>query len=495
MAFLRDILVDAPARDIPDADAFREQEGEGFRAVTWCQFKSDVYALGDALLDMGVYGNVCLLGRDCYAMVLAHVTITGGVGVAVTFDKNLAFSPISVKAQLKRLSSTTLMYTASHAVQALAAAELAGASVRAICIDTLLETIRRAPLNTYEYQRRRVDDDMVVAIFLTSGTTGGEKAVKLTQRNIDVGTYGSMQTVRENQNEIVLSVLPLNHVYSNISGIYGQIRYRATICFPENLRRLPDALNLFKPTLIFLVPQILASFHKLITIHSAEPLSFLGGSLYRIVCGGAPCPSRLISAFADWGVSIYEGYGITECSSVISANWEGAHKIGSVGRPLCVNEVRITDGEICVKGDNVFTGYYDQPEETRRALIDGWFHTGDIGELDDDGFLYVTGRIKNLIILDNGENVSPEELENLIEPLSLVEECVVSEMDGQIAAEIYINPAADSTEARNEVEEQLRAINQNLPVYKQITRARFRAEPFPKTASQKIIRNAYERSQ
>ena len=224
-----------------------------------------------------------------------------------------------------------------------------------------------------------------------------------------------------------------------------------------------------------------------------------------LVGGGAYIEPELIREFAVWGINIVQGYGITECSPIVSCNTDRYKKLESVGKVFPGCEAKIIDGEIWVKGAIVMREYYHDPEATAEVFSDEWFRTGDLGRIDEDGFLYLTGRKKNLIILANGENVSPEELERKLSQIPGVEEVLVSDMGGVIGAEIYAgdnnlrawnleNPSGDLQEEqkqiRHRIEEEIKKLNLTLPAYQRIAKVVFRNTEFEKTATKKIKRES-----
>ena len=218
-----------------------------------------------------------------------------------------------------------------------------------------------------------------------------------------------------------------------------------------------------------------------------EVLASFGGNLEYIICGGAPLDARYVKEFRSFGIEILNGYGTTECSPVAAVNRNHYHKDGTVGLPLPDSEVRIAeDGEVLIRGDHVMLGYYHDEESTKAVLRDGWYATGDLGGLDEDGFLTLYGRKKNLIVLSNGENVSPEELEERLYRIDGIEEVLVSGEDGVIAAEIYASPQTE--EVKKEIDIAVSSLNRTLPAYKRIVRLRFRDTPFEKTTTRKIKR-------
>ena len=210
-------------------------------------------------------------------------------------------------------------------------------------------------------------------------------------------------------------------------------------------------------------------------------LEKFGGELSFVISGGAAINQKYIDGMEAIGIQVLNGYGITECGPVVAVNHVYASRQGSVGFPMDCNQVRIEDGEIWVRGANVMLGYYQNEAATKEAMEDGWFKTGDLGYLDQEGFLYITGRKKNLIILSNGKNVSPEELEDKIAELPHVLEAVVYAEDGAITAEVY-------TEEQKDVRETILALNRELPAYKHIQRVKFRNREFDKTTTKKIKR-------
>jgi long-chain acyl-CoA synthetase len=230
-------------------------------------------------------------------------------------------------------------------------------------------------------------------------------------------------------------------------------------------------------------------------------LDAFGGRLELLVSGAAPLDASMIAKFNNFGISIIEGYGITECSPGVSFNRNKYWKAGSVGLPVPGTEIKTIEhndeghGEICVKGPHVMNGYYKRPDITATVLSpDGWFRTGDIGYIDEDGFLYITGRKKNLIILANGKNIHPEELEDKIIRYDEVQEVIVSEMGKNIGAEIYPNfefdgfSGLEKKKIHRRIERIIKEINKDMPVYKRIKDIVFRDEEFEKTTTKKIKR-------
>jgi len=356
------------------------------------------------------------------------------------------------------------------------------------------------------------DESAVCAIIYTSGTTGDPKGVMLTQKNLMADAIGAANNVFVSGPALL--TLPLHHTFAFTASIIASLIYGVSICISRNLRTFQKDMEQYSPQYMFVVPLYVETLYKGIWKAAREQkkdsllrtlirisnllrklgldlrrkmfrtvLEQFGGKLDLIICGGAFLEQRYIDGMEDIGIQVLNGYGITECSPVVAVNRNRWSKPGSIGLPLPCCEVQIQDGEICVKGDLVMAGYYQDEATTGSAIQDGWFHTGDLGYVDEDGFLFITGRKKNLIILNNGKNVSAEELEAQILQIAGVEEVIVYGEDGHITAEIF-------SETPDGIREKIMALNQKLPPYKRIQRIKFRETPFEKTTTQKIKRKS-----
>lgn len=344
-----------------------------------------------------------------------------------------------------------------------------------------------------------ITPDMLAAIVYTSGTTGKSKGVMLSHGNYIDNTF-----CRDNESEqedVLLTVLPIHHVYCFTCDILLSLRYGNTICVNDSMLRIGVNLKLFKPTVILLVPMIAETIYKQIRAAAAAkpeiPMKTIadtvfGGRLKGIYSGGAYLAPELIEAYASFGIPIAQGYGMTECSPRISSISFSDGSFGDVGIIVNGCQVRIEEGEIVVKSPSVMQGYYKDPEATAEVLTeDGWLHTGDLGYVENNR-IYITGRKKNLIILSNGENVSPEEVENKFAGKDIITEVLVYAEDGVITAEIYPNQDYCAGMSREEIAAELTAlikkINTTLTSSKTIRRIRIRDVEFDKTTSKKIKR-------
>ena len=344
-----------------------------------------------------------------------------------------------------------------------------------------------------------IDSEKMSSILFTSGTTGRSKGVMLSQQSLmDNATCMDMG---EPVGTVSLSVLPIHHAYCFTCDILACLCAGATICFNDSIMRLVKNLNIFNPHIILLVPMIIQTISyqlsELSAQHPEVPKAMLakkvfGTSLHTIYSGGAYLNPALIDEFAQYGIELIQGYGMTEFSPRIAANVRGYVKKESVGVVSPGAEVKIEDGEILVKGKSRMIGYYKDEEETSKALSGEWLRTGDLGYIDEDNYLFITGRKKNLIILANGEKVSPEELENKYNGWLLAKELMVYSEDGKIIAEMFPNEDFVKLKGITNVEEvfakKTDEINAELPLYKRIVKTIVRSSEFDKTASGKIKR-------
>ncbi|MCR4907918.1 MAG: AMP-binding protein [Lachnospiraceae bacterium] len=350
-------------------------------------------------------------------------------------------------------------------------------------------------------------EDLAMILF-TSGTTGRGKGVMLTNSNL-AGNVLGQNPVDDPEPVVSLLTLPIHHVYCINADVLTMIHKGATICINGPLSQLGKHLRMFEPSVIYLVPMIArALYNRIAAMVDADPgmterdalYQVYGRRLSRIVCGGGGLPQDLAEKYAAMGVLIGQGYGMSECSPIISqAEYGRIEKLSSAGKLLSAVEARIAEGgEIQVRSPYVMQGYYNEPELTKEAFTeDGWLKTGDIGYLDEEGFLYLTGRLKNLIILSNGENIAPEELESALSADPLISEILVFGEDDVIKCEVFPDYGnAQNAGVKNielEIEEHIKAYNQKLPPYKRILQTSFRKAPFQKTSSKKIIREAFFR--
>ncbi len=346
--------------------------------------------------------------------------------------------------------------------------------------------------------------DLATIIF-TSGTTGPSKGVMLTQENI--ATNVASVEYESHPGTVLLSVLPIHHAYCLVMDWLKGFSLGATLCINDSLLHMVKNMSVFQPEIMLMVPLMLETVYK--KLAAADPSipkeliagKVFGGKLRIIFTGGAHLDEFYIEKFAEYGVSVLEGYGMSECSPVISSNTPAQHKAGSIGKPLKNVEISFQDGEILVRGSSVMKGYYHMETETSETLKDGWLHTGDKGYLDEDGFLFINGRVKNLIILSNGENVSPEEIENKLSLFPLVGEVVITGENNGLTARIYPDQELLTKSPMTEdeiiagLQQCIDEYNRTQPGYRHITKLILRKYPFARSTTKKIIRALAEKDE
>ncbi len=340
-----------------------------------------------------------------------------------------------------------------------------------------------------------IDPESPAAIFFTGGTTGAPKGAVLSHRALMRGNYNTIfkpgKVIGVHR---YLALLPLSHVFGLIIGTMGCFYTGNLIYTCEDMKAAMGKLSVIKPTILVIVPGICDILAGMVKMYGPQ---FLGGELRMIISGAANVPPRLVETFSKLGVEFCFGYGLTETSNLTSASADTIRKPNSIGRIYPGQEAKIVDGELWIKGDNVFSGYYKDPERTAEVLTeDGWLRTGDLCRFDEEGFLYITGRIKNIIVLANGENVSPEALEEPFYADPCVRDAMVKEdeLNGSMVIAVEILPLMPAFEGRpfEEVEAYMKnlvdKINATQPSTHQIRKVIVRTEDFKRTGSMKVSR-------
>ncbi len=456
------LLEDTVAK-YPDYPAVRWIVRKKIQEKLYRELNEDRNKVAAALLRNGFEGKqVAMIGTSSYEWVASYLGIVSTKMTAVPLDPMLP--PLELCDLINRSDSEALFIAPRLASMIDTVKENCPAVRLYVVLDgkpspedpsivSFTELIAGEDGAPVPEDKRPLSDDVCTIIF-TSGTTGKSKGVMLTQ----------------------------------------------TLYINDSLLHMVRNIGMVKPQVLLMVPLMIETIGKrLAAIESDLPKpeiakQLMGENLEYIFSGGAHLDPAYISLFEEYGIKVCEGYGMSECSPTISSNGQTGNRPGSVGKVLANMQVRFVDGEIQVKGSNVMKGYYKMPKETEEAFVDGWLRTGDLGCMDEDGYLYITGRLKNLIILSNGENVSPEEIENTMLTNDLVGEIIISGEENGLAARIYPDP--DVVEAKGlspeEVQAQLQAIlddyNKTQPLYRAITALTVRKYPFVKNATKKIVR-------
>ncbi|MCM1330338.1 MAG: AMP-binding protein [Ruminococcus sp.] len=440
--------------------------------------------------------HTAVIGPSSYGWLVSWFGTVSGGSVAVPLDAQL--SPEDICELLVRSDTDIFCYDGRY--EKMIPAVKANCKNVKECISfdelpALLENAEQAELPD-------VSADSLAAIVYTSGTTGKSKGVMLLNSNYIDNTM--CQDNEATPEDTVLSVLPIHHIYCFTCDILMSLRYGSTLCFNDSMMHIPQNLKRFAPTIMLIVPMIAETMYKQIKAAAAQkpeiPIAMIaqsvfGGRLKTIYSGGAYLRPELQKAYVDMGFNMAQGYGMTECAPRISTADPGDKTCaGDVGVIVNGCEVKTVDGEILVKSPSVMAGYYKDEAATAEALTpDGWLRTGDLGYADENRKIFITGRKKNLIILSNGENVSPEELENKFAGFDVIGDVLVYSDDSVITAEIFPAPEAAKAMSEEEIEkkilETVDGVNKTVSSAKAIRRVLLRAEEFEKTTSKKIKRN------
>ncbi len=503
---LRD-LVEQAAAEHGDKTFLKEKAGKEIVEKTFNNMLCDTKKLSSYFLTEKCEKlHAAVIGPTSYAYLVAYFGTVSAGNVIVPLDAQL---PCPDLCELLQRADVSVFFYDSRYTPMLPAIKAACPEVKTyICLQkTEGELSLPEILGKYEPAASLpvISSDDLCAILYTSGTTGKSKGVMLSHGNFADNTFA-----RDNESEpddVTLTVLPIHHVYCFTCDILLAFRYGFTICVNDSMMRIAMNLKLFQPTVILLVPMIAETILKQIKAAAAAkpeipaPMiaqAVFGGRLKGIYSGGAYLAPEIVEEYAKLGIPMTQGYGMTECAPRISNSILGEKNYGDVGTIVNRCEVKIEDGEICVKSPSVMQGYYKDPEETAKTIIDGWLHTGDLGYVENNR-VFITGRKKNLIILSNGENISPEELENKFAGKDMVAEVLVYAEDGFVTAEILPSTEHFKDKSKEEVISAIngliKEINTTVTSSKTIRRIRLRDKEFDKTTSKKIRRNQSEQGE
>ena len=561
---LRSLVSDA-ARRSPDHPYLVYKRAGATESLSFEGFRERLFALGEAFFEMNLAGGaVAVLGETSPEWILSYLATVSSGGVVVPLDKELAREEIfnfinKVGCRAVVYSKKYKRYFEEEAVcpsvkffiefgtteQEMVPDSAQVRPGKVNFLDVLALGRDAVAARKRRFKNFEIDLDKVCAVIFTSGTTGTSKGVMLSQRNLVSGINSSYNMTEFTEQDTIVSVLPIHHTYEMTCGILTPLLIGCTVCVNDSLKYVLKNFQLYKPTGLVLVPLFVSTIYKKIwetakKSHRAgllkgsiavsdvlrkikvDPRKMLfksvrdafGGRLVRIICGGAPMPAEYVKEFDAFGIALCQGYGITECAPLISVCPENANRPGSCGLPVPGLEVWIDKapgeefGEIVVKGDCVMKGYYEDPEATEAVLQDGWFRTGDYGYQDADGYLYITGRKKNVIVLNNGKNVFPEEIEEYLEKIELIAECAVvgrQDADGNVAVTALIYPdfaraaekglGNDLKAIGEEIKKEIALLNRTLPAFKQIRGIEMRRTEFEKTTTKKIKRYTIQQSE
>lgn len=496
---IREIVLHS-AQKYKDEDAIRYKiKKNEIKTKSYNDLKQDSESFSNVLQLLGQQGNhIALTGMTSYSWLITYFGIVNSGSVAVPLDVSLPAEEICklidradvtvfildniradvaaiVKSRCPKLKYLISMQQEQHTENMLSLWQLIGEHKA-----------------SFDYEPQ---PEQLATIMFTSGTTGKSKGVMLSHRNM--AENATCLDMKFPERSVLLTVLPVHHAYCLSMDILKGLSTGSIICINDSFIRMAKNIKLFQPNIILMVPLMIETMAKKLEDAQGFPPEIVkeqvfGAQLHTICSGGAYLPPSMLDLFAKYDINILQGYGMTECSPVISTTVSWNIRKGSVGQLIPNCEAKTVNEELWVRGSSVMQGYYKMPKETEETLVDGWLRTGDLGYVDENRFVYLTGRKKNLIITKNGENVSPEEIENKLGESRLVQEILVREKDGVIKAEIF----PDYEYAQKKGIENLYATLQQLiddynltvPAYKRVYHLTMRNTEFPKTPSKKIKR-------
>ena len=516
--------------------AFMQKLDREYKTVTYSRFRDMHEALGTELWARGLSGRrIIVTGDNCLDWATVYIATVAGLGVIVPVDKELPAEELCNIASISEAGA--IFYSPRLAAKAAALPD----DIQKYSFDdisALIESGKERLLNgEREYLRAYIDPDVMTALIFTSGTTGNSKGVMLSHRNICFCLSEVAHMAYIGPEEVFLSILPMHHVYECTCGFLFPLTLCCCVVFSVGLRYITRNMQEVRPTIVCCVPILLETIYRKIwmnirrkgiekkvrnaiklTRHAglglkrrvfAEIHDSLGGRIRMFICGGAAADPEVMRGLRDFGLLAIQGYGLTECSPLAAVNKDDYYRDDSAGLATPNGVLDIYDvqddgtGEIRYKGDNVMLGYYRAPELTAEVIRDGWFYTGDLGYIDPDGFLHITGRKKNVIVTPGGKNIFPEELETYLCRNPYISEAVVvgyfNESRGawDIVAILHPDDAAFvETYGRGYTQGQIDAeftravdeVNNIVQHYKRITMYIVRPTEFPKNSSRKIKR-------
>ncbi len=552
-------MIETSAELYADHVAFYEKKkkGQPYEPITYKEMLSQMNALGTALIDLGLKDKrIAIIGANSSKWALSYLATVCGTGVVVPLDKEL---PASTLEDLIKQSDATAVIFDQKYEDIFDEIKKKDENKLSVLINMHAEEDTECALSwngLLEKGQKLLDDgdrrfldaqiirDVMSILLFTSGTTGVSKGVMLSHGNIAEDLMAAPTMLKVYETDIFFSVLPVHHTYECTCGFLMPLYKGAAIAYCEGLKYITKNLAEIKPTLFLGVPALFEKLYKKIwqnvrkqgkekllkkvikinnktkkiginlgKIFFKDILAVFGGRMRMMICGGAAINPDVLNGIRDFGINAVQGYGLTECAPLAALNPDTAPVASSIGIEFPGIEVTIMDkdddgiGEICVKGPNVMLGYYNMPELTDETIVDGWFHTGDMGYKDKDGYVYITGRKKNVIITKNGENVFPEEVEYLLNLSPVVLESMVFEEESEnkddmrIAASIVADmESIEEFYGKDLTDEQIDKLiwevvdkyNDENPMYKKIRRVSIRRTELKKNTSNKIIRFAEE---
>lgn len=528
----------------------RTNEEGVYKVITHKEARGMVNALGTTLINMGLKGKrIAVIGENRYEWEIAYLSIVCGTGIVVPFDKALPENEL--RSLIERSNVDAIFFSGRYKdaletisddkvgnIKYFISMDLKQADGKFLSqLELIEEGYKLLENGDRNFLDAKINPEEMNVMLFTSGTTAKSKVVALCHRNICSNLMDIATVLDVNSDDVMLSFLPLHHIFECTVGFLFSLYSGAQTCFADGIRYIPDNLNEYKVTFMASVPAIYEMLYKYIIkrlekenlldkfeedLRSSSTLSMdekkekfkyifdmFGGNIRLLISGAAALDPTIEQKYRDIGFNLVQGYGLTETSPVIGVGTNACHRVGSIGRCVPSVEVKLINqdadgmGELVVKGPNIMLGYFEDEVATNEVLQDGWFKTGDLAKIDDDGYIFICGRKKNVIVLKNGKNIFPEEMENLLNKIDGVKESFIygksnsnDKEDVKIYAKIVydknimdsIYHVSDEEAIYKTLNLKVKEVNKCMPAYKSIRGLMITETPLIKTTTSKIKR-------
>ena len=536
-----------------DRPGYTIKTGDGERKTyTHKEIRDMINYLGTALIDLGLKDKrIAVIGENRYEWELAYMSIVCGTGTVVPIDKSLPANELEEVVERSEVEAIfysqkyqeiveKIKYSEKNKLKHLISMDLEGNIEGVYSQKELIETGKKlVEQGNREFLDAKIDPEEMQIMLFTSGTTSKSKVVALCHRNLVSNVMDFASILDVDSNDRILSFLPLHHVFECTTGMLYSLYIGAERFYCEGIRHIVENLNEYKITFACFVPAIYENMYKTILkglekqgkLEAVQKLmeanrnktmaekkeifkdihNIFGGCIRLFISGAAALAPEVENAFRDWGLNLCQGYGLTESSPVVGCETNTEFRVGSIGKALPHVQARIEDpneegmGELMIKGPNVMLGYYEDKKATDEVLNDGWLATGDLAKIDEDGYIFICGRKKSVIVLKNGKNIFPEEMENLVNKIEGVKESFIfgkQQSDDKEDIKINVKIIFDrdimreaykvetDEEIRKVLSDKIKDINAIMPKYKAIRGMLISDEPLIKTTTGKIKRQA-----
>ena len=525
-------------------------EKDKYKTYTHKEIRQMINYLGTRLIDLGLKNKrIAVIGENRYEWEIAYLSIVCGTGIVVPLDKSLPQNEL--EKVIERSEIEAIFYSEKYngilknivsrgigKLKTLISMDLKNHLGGIYSQKELIQEGKTLVENGDErFIKATIDNEKMSVMLFTSGTTSDSKIVAISHKNLVSNLMDIASVLDINSDDVFLSFLPLHHVFECTVGFLFSLYVGAETVFCDGIRYIVENLNEYKVSVMASVPAIYERIFKMIRREIAKKDNLeeilenekkyqnssmeekkevfksihymLGGNIKLLISGAASLDKEIEQKYRNLGLNLVQGYGLTETSPVIGIGTKKYHKVGSIGKTVPSVEAKVIDcnqeeiGELIVRGPNIMLGYYQNEDATKKAIIDGWFYTGDLARIDEDGYIFICGRKKNVIVLKNGKNIYPEEMENLINKIEGVEESFVygkQLSNDKENIKVYAKIVYDAEVVKNaykiqseeeihdEIAKKIREINSLMPKYKAIRGFSLTKEPLIKTTTNKLKR-------